>query len=533
MTKARSLSDFIESDGSVTLVDNQKIKVGTGNDLEIYHSGSQSIISDVGGGNLNLEGDSKIVLRSPGGSENYAQFFKDGAVELYYDNAAKLATTSTGISVTGNVTLSGTVDGVDIAAFKTSFDNLSTDIVNDTTPQLGGALDVNGHSISFGDNEKTRFGNADDLQIYHDGSNSYIKDAGTGDLYIQGEANVRITDGDGNKMFLGQNDGEVQLYHNGSEKLNTTSTGVTVTGKVLADELDINGLADIQVSHSSTDVTAANSNSTLRIGNSGAGDGIYNAIKFSGNQQDMYMMSINDSQSADRRFGFFVGSVAGDATTDEKLSIRGNGYINMAGAADVRLTLGSTGTAGNNDSNWIRGENSDLAFNAASGDHKWEVGGTPVARLDADGLRFGSDTAAVNALGDYEEGSWTPEIDGGSGGAYTMGGMNTGRYTKVGDLVFVTCTIEWTGRTTAYSGHLIVKGLPYACGDVRAVGQLAAIYYGLSFSSGTYDNYFSWNIDPNLNYAYIIQNGDGTYSHNPTVGSTGRIYTASLLYRAT
>jgi hypothetical protein len=90
MTKARSLSDFIESDGSVTLVDNQKIKVGTGNDLEIYHSGSQSIISDVGGGNLNLEGDSKIVLRSPGGSENYAQFFKDGAVELYYDNAAKL-----------------------------------------------------------------------------------------------------------------------------------------------------------------------------------------------------------------------------------------------------------------------------------------------------------------------------------------------------------------------------------------------------------------------------------------------------------
>ena len=48
------------------------------------------------------------------------------------------------LDVTGNIAVSGTVDGVDIAAFKTSFDNLSTDIVSDTSPQLGGALDTNG-----------------------------------------------------------------------------------------------------------------------------------------------------------------------------------------------------------------------------------------------------------------------------------------------------------------------------------------------------------------------------------------------------
>ena len=51
-------------------------------------------------------------------------------------------------------------------------------------------------------------------------------------MYLQGEANVRITDADGNKMFLGQNGGEVQLYHNASQKLNTTSTGINVTGTV-------------------------------------------------------------------------------------------------------------------------------------------------------------------------------------------------------------------------------------------------------------------------------------------------------------
>ena len=86
---------------------------------------------------------------------------------------------------------------------------------------------------------------------------------------------------------------------------------------------------DIQTSHSSTDVTAANSNSTLRIGNSAAGNGIYNAIKFSANQQDMYIMSFNNNQQADRRLGFFLGSVAGDATTDERLSIRGNGNVGI------------------------------------------------------------------------------------------------------------------------------------------------------------------------------------------------------------
>ncbi len=89
-----------------------------------------------------------------------------------------------------------------------------------------------GVDVTFADNRKAIFGAGSDLQIYHDGSNSYLKDAGTGDLYIQGEANVRITDGDGNKMFLGQNDGEVQLYYNGAEKLNTTNTGIDVTGTV-------------------------------------------------------------------------------------------------------------------------------------------------------------------------------------------------------------------------------------------------------------------------------------------------------------
>ena len=98
-------------------------------------------------------------------------------------------------------------------------------------PLAGGTLTGN---VNLGDNVKANFGAGSDLQIYHDGTNSYVKDAGTGDLYLQGAANVRITNASGQKMFLGQDAGETQLYYSGSEKLATTATGVTVTGTVAA-----------------------------------------------------------------------------------------------------------------------------------------------------------------------------------------------------------------------------------------------------------------------------------------------------------
>jgi len=147
------------------------------------------------------------------------------------------------------------------------------------------------------------------------------------------------------------------------------------------------------------------------------------------------------------------------------------------------------------------------------------------------GLTFGSGSGAAHTLDDYEEGTWTPVIDGSSGGAYTMGGLNAGRYTKIGNTVHCTASIEWTGRTTAYSGYLLFTGFPFACGDVRCVGTIAAINSGLTASSTSYDNFFSVNIDPNNAFAYVIENGASTYSHQPTVAATGKIYTVTMTYR--
>ena len=96
----------------VTFADNRKAIFGAGSDLQIYHDGSNSFIQDSGTGDLIVRASSNLYLQSYSGAENYLTATTNGAVTAYYDNAAKLATTSTGIDVTGTVTADGlSVDG--------------------------------------------------------------------------------------------------------------------------------------------------------------------------------------------------------------------------------------------------------------------------------------------------------------------------------------------------------------------------------------------------------------------------------------
>ena len=89
--------------GHLNFGDNIKSQYGAGTDLQIYHDASNSYIKDAGTGSLRLSATA-IELMKVDTSELMASFAQDGAVTLYYDNAVKLATTSTGIDVTGTVT---------------------------------------------------------------------------------------------------------------------------------------------------------------------------------------------------------------------------------------------------------------------------------------------------------------------------------------------------------------------------------------------------------------------------------------------
>lgn len=124
--------DLASNGNSILMADNDKIKLGTGNDLEIFHDGSDSNISDVGTGQLAIRTDGTQVAINKGSSENMAKFITDGAVELYHDNSKKFETTSTGTLHSGTFndfqssgsTNHRTVEFFDSASLSTSYANL-------------------------------------------------------------------------------------------------------------------------------------------------------------------------------------------------------------------------------------------------------------------------------------------------------------------------------------------------------------------------------------------------------------------------
>ena len=113
-------------------------------------------------------------------------------------------------------------------------------MVDDTSPQLGGNLDVNTKNILFGDSSDGSsddvliFGAGSDLKIYHDGSNSRIVDSGTGSLVIQTTRLNVANAADSEGMLQAYENGAVELYYDNSKKLETTDTGAALTGTLTA-----------------------------------------------------------------------------------------------------------------------------------------------------------------------------------------------------------------------------------------------------------------------------------------------------------
>jgi len=106
---------------------------------------------------------------------------------------------------------------------------------------LSGGVNVTGVStfndnVKLLDSDKLLLGTGEDLEIYHDGSNSYIVDKGTGGLVLGGNFVAIRKDDLVESQIIGFSDAQVQLYYDGSEKLATTASGITVTGGVNASQ---------------------------------------------------------------------------------------------------------------------------------------------------------------------------------------------------------------------------------------------------------------------------------------------------------
>ena len=165
----------ITSDGNVQIpADNKYLQLGASQDLNLYHDGSHSYITNATGA-LHIHGKS---------GENSIVAVPDGAVNLYYNNVKKFETTASGVDVVGNCTITGNFRG--------------------------------------NDNVKLNLGNGDDLQIYHDGTNSYVKN-NTGVLYLQGDMIRFINDAGNENIIKAFGNGAVELNYDGVKKFETTS----------------------------------------------------------------------------------------------------------------------------------------------------------------------------------------------------------------------------------------------------------------------------------------------------------------------
>ena len=167
--------------------DNAKIRLGDANDLEIYHDGTDSTIENKTGDFIisNDANDKDIIFKSDTGGGGLATYFR--------------------------------LDGSEVRCL----------------------FSVN---AEFSDNVKAKFGSSDDLEIYHNGSNSIIEDTGTGDLVLKFSNDLLIEGQDGANLINCNEGNSVQLYYNGSEKLETQSDGIQVTGNI---DIESNGEVEL------------------------------------------------------------------------------------------------------------------------------------------------------------------------------------------------------------------------------------------------------------------------------------------------
>ena len=128
--------DAVDVDGDMTFGDNNKAIFGAGSDLEIYSDGSKSIIKESGPGSLVFQA-TNINFKDATDTDLTARFITGGDVQLYYDGSEKLATTSTGIDVTGSVT----ADGLTVEATTPSVILSETDRTDENTQLLNASGD--------------------------------------------------------------------------------------------------------------------------------------------------------------------------------------------------------------------------------------------------------------------------------------------------------------------------------------------------------------------------------------------------------
>ena len=282
---------------------------------------SKAILED-SANNMNVAGS--IVV---GGTVDGVDIATRDGVLTATATTANAALPKAGGTMTGNLVLNGanitmsgteTVDGVDISARDAILTSTTTTATNANTtanaalPKAGGTMTGN---LILGDDIKIRLGDGNDFEIFHDSSDnsSIIKETGANRLDIRA-TNLILNNAANDKTYMNCIDGaQVQLFHNGAAKLETSSTGVTVTGTLAATTLSgaISGNIS-QLTNNSGYITQVTSGGATTVS---AGNGIglntgNGTITMSGSFSGSFSATSNiTAYSSDERLKNFHGKI--------------------------------------------------------------------------------------------------------------------------------------------------------------------------------------------------------------------------------
>jgi len=202
--------------GDAYFGDNDRLRLGDGQDLQIYHGSLNSYIRDIGTGNLLIRSDGSGVRIQKDGGDNMGVFNTDGSVDLYYAASKKFETTGAGVTITGIATA-------------TTFQAPGGTYASGTDTRTDAALVIDVDSAILTEHGGEYLRNL----IENDGGAIKIGQSGTS---LIGSVN----------LYPGNN-GTTNLYHGGAnKKLQTTTSGIEVTGTTDTDQLNVSGVSTFQ-----------------------------------------------------------------------------------------------------------------------------------------------------------------------------------------------------------------------------------------------------------------------------------------------
>ena len=448
------------------------------------------------------------------------------------DSNNKAVTQNIGTAVSGSTLTTidingGTIDNTVIGGSNPSsaeFSSLTASGATFTTATINGASIGSSH-LTFADNNKAIFGNdGNELSIYHNSTASIIEDQGTGNLLIKG-TQLKLQSSAGEDYATFTNNGAAKLFNNGVEKLSTSSTGVTITGKTNTGQIEVStlrandGTAAGSIADS-TGVTTLNSAvlttadinggtaDNVVIGGSTAAAGSFTTIGATGliSGTDITLtdsnptINLTDSDGTNQKVdlaqvgGSFVTTVRNN-TSHGSIDFKSNNGTNNL----LRLRIATSG-----DTNFYETDGSTVGSRWDASVGNFGFGGqiNPQKEVDVTGdirvtggVYFGS-TSADNYLDDYEEGTWTPVMRDATTGGNVAGAANlSGLYTKIGRHVNLTIrviNVSKTGLTA--TNDIYITGLPFAASDLspsfRHIGSVEStrIDYGNSIQSRITEN---------------------------------------------